>query len=73
MRSQVKTCKLLGARENASGQVVIGFFGFQFDFLRKWREFSGSIGLIALWSKAKPQQSRIILDSQNKLLYSDLN
>ena len=35
----VKTSKLPGAQENASGQVAIGF-SFESNWLRKWGEFS---------------------------------
>ena len=39
---EVKTSNLPGARENASDQVAIGF-SFEFDWLKKWREFFGTI------------------------------
>ena len=56
----VNTHELAQARENASGQVAIGF-SFAFDWLRGWREFSGPI---AERSKAKPMQTRITFDTQ---------
>ena len=39
---EVKTSNLPGARENASDQVAIGF-SFEFDWLKKWRQFFGTI------------------------------
>ena len=42
MSIQVKVSKLLKARENACDEVAIGF-GFESDWLREWREFSGPI------------------------------
>ena len=62
------------ARENAGDYVVtgedpflvvIGFgFGFAFDWLREWREFSRPI---TERRKAKPIESRIAFDTQFKI------
>ena len=60
---EVKTSKLLEARENASNQVALDW-SFESDWLRKWREFSGPI---TKRSKAKTKQSRITLDIHLKI------
>ena len=69
---EVKTSQLPKARENAGDQVVTGEdpflvvigFGFAFDWLREWREFSRPI---TEQRKAKPIESRIAFDTQFRI------
>ena len=64
----MNACKRPQGRENASGQVAIGF-SFEPDWLSRWREFCRPI---TERSKAKPIQSRITFDTQLKIALMEI-
>ena len=64
MRTQIRTCKLLNARENVGIQVKIGFSRAS-DWLGGWREFSRPI---TERSNAKPKHPEFTFDTHFKIV-----